>query len=57
MLVERQLRLRLEDSLFAFPPWLLLGVPLFAVLTAVVAAFYPARRAARVNPIVALRHE
>ncbi len=56
-IVEKQTQTVLEHSLFAFPPWLLLGVPLFAVLVTTLAAVYPARRAARVNPIQALRHE
>jgi putative ABC transport system permease protein len=47
----------LKESLFVFPPWLLTGVPLFAVLVTTVAALYPARRAARVSPLEALRHE
>jgi putative ABC transport system permease protein len=56
-LVEKQVELRLEESLFAFPLWLTLGVPLFACVVTTLAAVYPARRAARVNPITALRHE
>jgi putative ABC transport system permease protein len=55
--VERRLSVQLEGSLFVFPPWLLLGVPLFACLVTTLAAFYPARRAARVHPVQALRHE
>jgi ABC-type lipoprotein release transport system permease subunit len=35
----------------------LIGVPLFAMLITTLAAVLPARRAARVEPVVALRHE
>jgi putative ABC transport system permease protein len=56
-LVEKQAEMRLEESLFVFPLWVTLGVPILAMVIATVAALYPARRAARVNPIRALRHE
>jgi putative ABC transport system permease protein len=42
-------------EVFAFPPWLLAGTVLFAVAVSVVAGVYPALRAARVDPIEALR--
>jgi len=42
-------------EVFAFPPWLLAGTVLFAVVVSVLAGVYPALRAARVDPIVALR--
>jgi putative ABC transport system permease protein len=47
----------MEGSVFAFPLWLTVGVPLFACLVTTLAAVYPARRAAKVDPITALRHE
>jgi putative ABC transport system permease protein len=56
-LMERQSDVHMDQSLFAFPLWLALGVPLFATLVTTLAALYPAQRAARVNPIEALRHE
>jgi cell division protein FtsX len=48
---------QLRHSLFVFPWWLVLGVPSFACTVTTLAAVVPARRAAKVNPIEALRHE
>jgi len=42
------------ETFFAFPLWLLAGAAGFAVLFAVVGAFGPARRAAKVDPAAAL---
>ena len=56
-LVSRDLKIELKESLFVFPPWLTAGVVGFAVLVTTLAAVYPARRAARVTPLTALRHE
>ncbi len=54
---EQQGQMHLTQSLFVFPWWLVLGVPVFVTLLTMLAAAYPARRAARVNPMTALRHE
>jgi len=43
-------------DLVSFPIWLLAGAIGFAILVSVVAGVYPARRASRVDPVVALRH-
>jgi putative ABC transport system permease protein len=40
-----------------FPSWLLLFVIAFATIVTTLAAVYPARRAAKVDPVTALRHE
>jgi ABC-type antimicrobial peptide transport system permease subunit len=42
---------------FALPPYLWLGAILFAVAVAILAALYPAARAARIDPVKALRHD
>ena len=42
---------------FSLPPYLWLGAIAFAVLVAIVAALYPATRAARIDPVRALRHD
>lgn len=44
-------------NLFSLPWWLILGSLAFALLVSLAAGAYPARRAARLDPIQALRHE
>ena len=42
---------------FYLPPYLWLGAILFAVTISILAALYPASRAARIDPVKALRHD
>jgi len=42
---------------FSFPLWLCLGAVAFSILVSLAAGLYPALRAARVDPVVALRHD
>ncbi len=42
---------------FSLPLWLSLGAILFALSVSILAALYPAARAARIDPVKALRHD
>ena len=42
---------------FHLPPWLWLGAILFALGVSILAALYPSARAARIDPVRALRHD
>ncbi len=42
---------------FALPPYLWMSAIVFAVLISIIAALYPAARAARIDPVRALRHD
>ncbi len=47
----------LPVDLFYFPLWLLLGATAFSILISLAAGSYPAIRAARIDPVKALRHD
>ncbi len=46
-----------EVDLFYMPLWLIAGAMAFAVGVSLLAGLYPATRAARVDPVQALRHD
>ena len=44
-------------ELFAIPIWLILALVVFMIIVGLLVAFFPARRARKINPIDALRRE
>jgi putative ABC transport system permease protein len=56
-MVHRDMDIELTGSIFAFPSWIAVTVVLSTVGVTIVAALYPARRAATVDPVTALRHD
>jgi putative ABC transport system permease protein len=56
-MVRRDMQIDLSGSIFAFPSWVGMMVVGFTVGVTIIAAFYPARRAAKLDPVTALRHD
>ncbi len=56
-MIMRDIKMELKGSIFVFPPWIGATVFAFTVLVTTLAAYYPSRHAARVDPVTALRHE
>ena len=56
-MVHRDMKIELTGSIFAFPSWIGVTVVGFTVGVTIVAALYPARRAAKLDPVSALRHD
>ncbi len=46
-----------QVDLFYFPLWLIAGAVAFSILVSLAAGLYPAIRAARIDPVKALRHD
>ena len=56
-MVHRDMNIELHGSIFAFPDWIGMTVVLSTVCVTIAAALYPARHAAMVDPVTALRHD
>ena len=56
-MVHQDMKMHLNGSIFAFPVWIGVTVVLSTIGVTIVAALYPARRAAKVDPVAALRHD
>jgi putative ABC transport system permease protein len=56
-MVHRDMDIELTGSIFAFPSWIAFTVVLCTLGVTIIAALYPARRAATVDPVTALRHD
>jgi ABC-type antimicrobial peptide transport system permease subunit len=46
-----------DVDFFYFPLWLIFGSIAFSIILSLIAGLYPAIRAARIDPVKALRHD
>ena len=56
-IVAREANQPVDDQLFLFPWWLIAGIFVITLTVTLLAAWLPARRAARILPVIALRHD
>jgi putative ABC transport system permease protein len=56
-LIADRMALGFEGTVFEMPLWLIVGGPILGTIVAVLAAWVPARNAARIDPVKALRHD
>ncbi len=56
-IVSKEANQPVDDQLFLFPWWLITGIFVVTLLVTLLAAWLPARRAARIPPVLALRHD
>jgi len=56
-LIAQRTSIPFDGAVFILPYWLIATGPLLGTYVAVLAAIYPAMRAARVDPVTALRHD
>ncbi len=57
LIAEQEPNMPKPETVFRYPIWLIFGGPALAVLLTTLAGYLPARRAARVEPVIALRAE
>ena len=57
LIQEQEPNMPQPETVFRYPLWLVFGAPALAVVVTTLAGLLPARRAARVEPVVALRAE
>lgn len=44
-------------NLFYYPPWFIIAIIIFASLVGLITGFFPSRRAAKLDPLIALRYK